>query len=57
MVIVHELAHVMMSNRIDSRLTDFVAQAMEESLANAITLKYFFENDRDNYDKVYAFIK
>lgn len=56
-VIVHELAHAMMSKNGTDPISDFEAQAMEESLANEITLKFFSEHDNENFKKVKQFIE
>lgn len=56
-VIVHELAHAMMSKNGTNPFSDFEAQAMEESLANEITLEFFSKHDNANFIKVHEFIE
>jgi len=56
-VIVHELAHAMMSKNRTNPFSDFEAQAMEESLANEITLEFFYKHDNANFIKVHEFIE
>ena len=50
-VIIHELAHAMMDKYLDDDIfpRTIYAKAMEESLANCITLKWFDEYDHSNY--------
>lgn len=56
-VLIHEFAHAKMDMyQTKSSIKSFFAQAMEESLANMITLKWFEEHDEDNFDCVLQFV-
>lgn len=56
-VFIHELAHAMMDKkRAKGTLQSFYAKAMEESLANMITLEWFKEYEESNFNKVRTFI-
>ena len=55
-VLIHELAHAMMDKNHVS-LNSLFSRAMEESLANMITLQWFKKFDHSNYEKVESFIK
>lgn len=56
-VLIHELAHAMMDKkRAKGTLQSFYAKAMEESLANMITLEWFKEYEESNFNKVRTFI-
>lgn len=54
-VLIHELAHAMMDKNHES-LNSLFSRAMEESLANMITLQWFEKFDHSNYEKVESFI-
>ncbi len=60
-VLVHEIAHALMDHftpeHYDNWPNTLEAKAMEESLANRITLEWFQKVDKDNYDIVKDFIK
>lgn len=55
-VLIHELAHAMMDKNHVS-LNSLFSRAMEESLANMITLQWFEKFDHSNYKKVKSFIE
>jgi hypothetical protein len=60
-VLVHEIAHAIMDNYIggdpnQNRPDTLEAKAMEESLANAITLHVFDKYAKDNYKYVHHFV-
>ena len=61
-VLVHELAHAMMdkkrTERIEGSLKSLYARAMEESLANMITLRWFnLFVDKGDFNRVKGFIQ
>ena len=57
-VLIHELAHAMMDkNRANGSIKSLFAHAMEESLANMITLKWFEDNNKKELKRVKRFIK
>lgn len=55
-VLIHELAHAMMDKNHVS-LNSLFSNAMEESLANMITLQWFDALNRSNYHKVKSFVE
>ncbi len=55
-VLIHELAHAQMDKN-HVALKSIFSRAMEESLANMITLQWFKEFDHSNYDRVVSFIE
>ena len=57
-VLVHEFAHAMMDQKWpDNILKSFFAHAMEESLANMITLEWISKNDNDDIEDVKHFME
>ncbi len=57
-VLVHELAHAMMDKkRTKGYFKSLFARAMEESLANRITLEWFEKYDKSNTKKVIKYIE
>lgn len=55
-VLIHELAHAMM-DKSQIALNSLFSRAMEESLANMITLQWFDAFNKSNYNKVKSFME